>query len=87
MRLDVRQKRQAQLMSQRPIEGGLVEEAAFDRCDVGRDPDSSGDPRCLLQHIERESLTGEKGDLAGQLRRLGWAGGNADSLTLNRQGG
>jgi hypothetical protein len=85
--LDVPQERQIQFTGKRSVEGDLIHEAGFDRRLIGRDPDTGGDPGRLAQNVCLNPVPGQERDFAGQLRRVGWAGGNADGLTLNRQGG
>jgi hypothetical protein len=85
--LDVPQKRQIQFTGKRSVKGDLVQEAGFDRRLIGRNPDGGSDSGRLAQNVCLNPVPGQECDFAGQLRRLGGPGGDADGLTLNRQGG
>ena len=85
--MDARQEREPQLTGKRPVEGGGVEEAAFDDGFIGRDSDPRGDAGRLVQDVGVNAVPAEERDLGRQVRRLGRIGRNADRLTLNRQGG
>jgi hypothetical protein len=80
------EEREAELIGKRLVEGGLLQQVAFDRRHVGRDADSLRRRGRLPQEVHVDAMPGEERDL-GRQRGFGNGRGRADGLTLNRQGG